>query len=216
MKLNEQPTSRLQNCKDRTAKCFRFNCTIYNLSPGVQGYVIRVRSRLWNSTFTEVSIFPATHPDRLPSHLIPGVLPQDYPDVNWVEITSNASIVIDEKFDISQDKSDDSLEVRSSSVLFEHVSNDSSRSSYDFQIITKVTPDLLKFPDRQKKSVPVWIIVVSVLAGMFLLAIVILLLIKVRSPLSSFAYLAIYSEVTMARPMSSIFSGLGGAHWEIV
>ncbi|KAG1667809.1 Integrin alpha-PS1 [Nymphon striatum] len=125
------------NCKDKTAKCFRFSCKIFNLgagssSSGSGSDSIIIKSRLWNNTFTE-----------------------DYPDVNWLHIASNATLTIDPKFDIIQDSSDDF-----------------------HSVITKVTPDLLKFKDRQKKPVPIWIIVVAVLAGMFLLAIVILLLIK--------------------------------------
>ncbi|KAG1698804.1 Integrin alpha-PS1 [Nymphon striatum] len=164
------------NCKDKTAKCFRFSCKIFNLgagssSSGSGSDSIIIKSRLWNNTFTE-----------------------DYPDVNWLHIASNATLTIDPKFDIIQDSSDDFhsfvliklartpedinyMVIKVKPVTIDVLAIGGHPAGHT-EVITKVTPDLLKFKDRQKKPVPIWIIVVAVLAGMFLLAIVILLLIK--------------------------------------
>ena len=42
-----------QDCDLKTAKCHVFNCSIGELRPG-QSVVVRLRARLWNSTFLTV------------------------------------------------------------------------------------------------------------------------------------------------------------------
>ncbi|GAB6030530.1 hypothetical protein CHUAL_007394 [Chamberlinius hualienensis] len=58
------------DCKTGTAKCFSFQCYLWNLDVNRHG-VIKIRARLWNSTFVE-----------------------DYPTVDWVAIKSWASLEI--------------------------------------------------------------------------------------------------------------------------
>ncbi|XP_044728247.1 integrin alpha-PS1 isoform X2 [Chrysoperla carnea] len=71
------------DCNAGTAKCIRFNCTIYNL-PRYETAVVLIRARLWNSTLVE-----------------------DYPKVDWVNIRSRAKIHIPPEYSIQQNTSDD-------------------------------------------------------------------------------------------------------------
>lgn len=83
--VQERKTNKVvtMDCETKTAKCFDFTCLLYNLEPNTTE-VIRIRSRLWNSTFVE-----------------------DYPDVDWVVIKSRARIVIDPSLGIEQDTRND-------------------------------------------------------------------------------------------------------------
>ncbi|KAI1301767.1 Integrin alpha-PS1 [Halotydeus destructor] len=71
------------DCLRRTAKCFKFSCYLVNLK-AEQTAVIKLRARLWNSTFVE-----------------------DYASgVNQVHINSHAKIKIDSALDIKQQRLD--------------------------------------------------------------------------------------------------------------
>ncbi|XP_026327336.1 integrin alpha-PS1 isoform X2 [Hyposmocoma kahamanoa] len=71
------------NCQERTAKCLRIQCVIYQLER-MQGSIITIKARLWNSTLVE-----------------------DYPRVSNVIIASDASIVIPDHYNIHQTEHED-------------------------------------------------------------------------------------------------------------
>lgn len=115
------------DCQDKTAKCYRFNCTLGELLPG-KSTVLSIRSRLWNSTFLE-----------------------DFSHLDEVRISSYAEIVIDPRLNIHQPNTINDIR----------------------KVTTTAKPEL-----QEPKPVPIWVIIVSVVAGVILLAVIILLLCK--------------------------------------
>jgi integrin alpha 7 len=115
------------DCDQKSARCYTFNCSLGELKPG-RSFVIRIRSRLWNSTFLE-----------------------DYPDVDAVVIYSKAEVKIDPELNIKQTSMDNDV----------------------LKIMTTATPEA-----QEPARVPIWVIIVSVVAGVIILVILILLLWK--------------------------------------
>ncbi|XP_076349207.1 integrin alpha-PS1-like [Tachypleus tridentatus] len=71
------------DCQRGSAKCFRFTCIINNLNSR-KSDIIRIKARLWNSTFVE-----------------------DYPNVDYVSIISRGVIYLDPTLDIEQNTTND-------------------------------------------------------------------------------------------------------------
>ncbi|XP_044253788.1 integrin alpha-PS1 isoform X2 [Tribolium madens] len=111
----------------KTAACVRIQCTIPQLEGGGQ-IRIRVSSRLWNSTLIE-----------------------DYSQVDYVTIESQALVFIDEP----------------ATILTENSINSTSVKVVAFPALTLVD-----------KGVNIWIIIGSVIAGLVLLVIVVFVLYK--------------------------------------
>ncbi|XP_022240619.1 integrin alpha-PS1-like [Limulus polyphemus] len=72
-----------QDCDYGSAKCFQILCTINNLG-AKKSDVIKIKARLWNSTFVE-----------------------DYPKVDYVSIISRGKIYLDSDLDIEQNTTND-------------------------------------------------------------------------------------------------------------
>ncbi|XP_049862798.1 integrin alpha-PS1 isoform X1 [Schistocerca gregaria] len=117
------------SCSQGSAKCIRFRCSVRNLQMK-QEAVIKIRSRLWNSTLVE-----------------------DYPKVDSVRIRSRARIELPESPAIHQNTADDEAEAE-----------------------TEAFPD--KLEQQEAESVPVWIIIVAIVAGLLLLILLTLVLWK--------------------------------------
>lgn len=103
---------------------------------------IHVRSRLWNST-----------------------LVADYPRVNIVNIVSYAQIKIPDDYGNVQNKGDDRTSVRILQNIFKKIL---IISNIHFQVETRAYPELLDATGDT--NVPIWIIIVSVVGGLLLLA----------------------------------------------
>nr|CAD7203492.1 unnamed protein product [Timema douglasi] len=118
------------NCLLGTAKCIKFNCTLFNLKKD-HSATIKIQARLWNSTLVE-----------------------DYPKVNQVNITSRAKIHLPESLNIRQTNTQDD----------------------EAYVVTTAFPDLID--QQEPEAVPIWIIVVAVVAGLLLLILLTLVLWK--------------------------------------
>uniref|UniRef100_A0A5S6QJD1 Integrin_alpha2 domain-containing protein n=1 Tax=Trichuris muris TaxID=70415 RepID=A0A5S6QJD1_TRIMR len=114
----------------RTASCFKIRCFLDYLEPNITA-TIRVRSRLWNSTFVE-----------------------DYRHVDHVLIESHATVDMNRLQGIEETN---------------YLDNEATA-------VTRVQPDMPKI--AEKKKVPLWIIILAVLGGIFLLLLVIIVLWK--------------------------------------
>lgn len=71
----------------KTAKCIKIRCTIYKLSENEQA-TIRIQGRLWNSSLVE-----------------------DYPNVQYVSISSRASLSFQKSHNIQQKNLDDDIAI---------------------------------------------------------------------------------------------------------
>ena len=126
----------LQDCDQKSARCYTFNCSLGELKPG-RSFVIRIRSRLWNSTFLEVGklsrLKNSMYLEVLKSQVSLLILSmshfncsdlsiiilsffsvnvccsQDYPDVDAVVIYSKAEVKIDPELNIKQTSMDNDV-----------------------------------------------------------------------------------------------------------
>ncbi|KFD56029.1 hypothetical protein M514_03153 [Trichuris suis] len=116
--------------RKKTASCFKIRCFLDYLEPNITA-TIRVRSRLWNSTFVE-----------------------DYRHVDHLLIESHATVDMNRFQGIEETN---------------YLDNEATA-------VTRVQPDMPKI--AEKKRVPLWIIILAILGGIFLLLLVIILLWK--------------------------------------
>ncbi|XP_069676356.1 integrin alpha-PS1 isoform X2 [Periplaneta americana] len=76
------------NCHQKSAKCLRFHCVVYNLRKNHEA-TIRIRARLWNSTLVE-----------------------DYPKVHNVQILSQATLHLPPGLMVHQNTSNDVAQIK--------------------------------------------------------------------------------------------------------
>lgn len=154
----------LQNCKTKTAKCVTISCNFPKFTKGRQ-VTILIKSRLWNSTFVE-----------------------DYSQINWVRIISYGTISIMDPTIQRDDSSQHVLLVRLHVFLVGR-----ERTKIHIKLLSKIIFILLStfllfqietnaYPDlsiQLKSDVPLWIIILAVVAGLLLLLLLIFILWKV-------------------------------------
>lgn len=101
---------------------------------------------------------------------------QDYRDVEYVLLESKARLALDPTQAIELlDSSQETARVRLDYLIFQTCR---FQNSSPLQAETRAQPDNPRIPD--KRRVPIWIIVVAVIGGIFLLFLITVLFWKVR------------------------------------